>query len=344
MVHQIGICQIDNLPKDYNEYGFFFLFEEGRYEYNDTISRNKLDEEGRPLVSYFKNDSTTIREAYYSDGYLKSKCEIIQLVFIDTTTKFNYQTMASEVIFPKKLRDLPHGDYVEYYSQEHISIKRRGEPKVKTKGKFHEGIRIGEWHRYDNRGNKIIVNYNFRGKLEGEYKEFKYNIRDSLYIIQVEGEYGIKFDEKTRRTGTWKYYTREGELMEVVEHNWLLEEQKNYKLNRILVDKPTDNSLKIYVLSDKLVNYQNQRISIKDFRQEILKDLQTQSEITLIPNNNTSRAFYEKVYRVLVKCINLERDKLSDENYSKEYDKLSINEKDEINKLSSFTIYETLPK
>jgi len=211
------------------------LFDESVREYNDTIPRDKFRINGRLQVKYNQEGDETIRYEYYERGTLKSKSKIIHQIGIDSIAFYNEISKKPEIAIRKRLYDNPNGEYVEYFD----NFEKNN---IKNKGNCINGNKVGEWIHYDKYRNKIVVNFNKNGEFEGKYLEYHFNEKDSTYTKKVEGTYGYKehqtkikyFDEElkkkviktinnklTRRVGVWKFYAKNGTLLEETEYKWL---------------------------------------------------------------------------------------------------------------------------
>ncbi|NNE13353.1 MAG: hypothetical protein HKN51_00165 [Saprospiraceae bacterium] len=189
----------------------YIWFENGRYEKGDTISKKKYWRDNKLKIEYKNNGVDLIRFEYFRNGKLKCKTEITQDFGIDTTSVFNPKTNKEEIVIYKTLIDRGNGNHEEYNPF----------GKLKCKGKSLNSMKVGEWVEYDINGNKIIANYNNKGEIEGKYFEYYYNRLANEFKIKVEGQFkiveykvnGVKYFE-SRRTGNWKYFSKEGLLIE----------------------------------------------------------------------------------------------------------------------------------
>lgn len=217
--------QISDLPQ-IKEY---VLFEEGRYEYNDTIPRDRFRENGSPFIVYENIRDTIVRKEYFENGLIKSIAQITHEFRIDTTAYLDRKDNEYKIQILKRLIDIPNGSYIEY--------QKWKKKKIQSKGKCINGKRYGKWQFHRQNGDKIIANFNSLGHVNGEYKEYYYNSRDSIYSLKLEGKFGernynydyksIKSGElitrqkiETRRIDKWKYYSKDGSLLEIVTYDW----------------------------------------------------------------------------------------------------------------------------
>jgi antitoxin component YwqK of YwqJK toxin-antitoxin module len=221
-----GLAQVNDLPNMEYSVGF----DDGKYEYNDTIPRNRVRTNGRPHITYrIKNDSI-IREEYFENGKLKSMAYISQKIIADTSVYEDPKTGEFKLVVLKRLADLPNGPYTEYYESWRHNL-------IKCIGTCNDYLRVGEWTFYDQEGNKTVANFNHKGEYEGQYAEYYFDSRDSTYALKLEGQYGKREFERhytskktgesesyqiqeVRRIGTWKYYSKNGHLIEEAEYKW----------------------------------------------------------------------------------------------------------------------------
>lgn len=220
----VGFSQINDLP-DIKEYVWF---DEGGYDYNDTIPRDKFRDHGNPHIIYENLNDTIVRKEYFKNGRIRSIAQITHEYIIDTTAYRDVEDDKYKIIILKRLNDEPNGSYIEYQEWNN---------KIQSKGKCNNGKRIGTWEIYQQNGDKIIANFNNSGQLDGEYKEYYYNRRDNTYTLKIEGKFAernYEFSYKSGKTGKlrtsqrseirrideWKYYSEDGSLLEVVNYNW----------------------------------------------------------------------------------------------------------------------------
>lgn len=212
-------AQISELPdvRNYVSFGNCCI------EYGDTIQRDKYHpKSAQPKTQYSNENGKIIRRDFYKRGQLKSVATIKHAMRCDTTTYYDYKTKNDVLNIIKTLADLVDGEFVEYHTNGNI----------KSKGRAIESYRVGEWVFKERYGNKVIVNYNDKGQLDGPYKEYYFDVRDSTYIVTVDGQYGVQSHsgkygnkEMERRVGTWKFYNDEGELLEIAEYQWFGKEE-----------------------------------------------------------------------------------------------------------------------
>lgn len=169
-------------------------------------------------VSYKPNETKNegyIRTEYFENGVVKSICEIVIFIGIDTMTE--YKNNVDRVIQLFRSIDKVDGPYKEFYPN----------GDLRAEGKGQEGKRDGEWLYYTYNKDKTIITYN-EGVPSGPYEEYFYIYRDRSYQIKIKGEYYTletemfrQNDLPARRKGEWKYYNRKGDLIGTANYNWL---------------------------------------------------------------------------------------------------------------------------
>lgn len=216
---------------DYPSYPSIVLFEEGRYEPNDTIPRQRFRTSGMPHILYEKTvDGIIIRKEFFKNGALKSIVEITQVISADTSIYYDFESKQHQIAIVKTLFDVPNGEYTAY------NLNARG--LIKSQGNCKNARRIGIWTFYDRHKNKTIVTYNDKGEPDGLYEEYYYSRKKDTYQLKIKGQFGIQqFKTKhtssktgeirsstkteSRRIGRWEYYATDGNLLEVVEYKWV---------------------------------------------------------------------------------------------------------------------------
>ncbi len=192
--------------------GFGMVFENGRYMYGDTISRDKYIggiTNYKLLVAYKEENNRVVRYEYYPEsGNLRSRVEVEQVIGRDTTVE------NEKIKILASLFDEPYGEYEEYFDTKYTRLKQSG---VVTHGRR----RIGRWEEYDRWGNKEVINY-VNDYPDGEYRSYYFSKKDSTYSLKLIGNYQYrKKDRSSIRVGTWKYYSEEGQLLQEIDHKCL---------------------------------------------------------------------------------------------------------------------------
>lgn len=203
-----------------------------------TYVKNKLDrtervnlfwEDGSKKVDYVLEDSVMLRNEYYRNGHMKSSSELILELGQDTVSRYDDSIGRDVGVVARRPVDVLDGKYIEYSFEDAGVIKVQGQHKRFKK--------VGEWYVVDERTrDKTVINFNEHGELEGPYAEYYYNWKDGSYILKREGAFkvfeydtvvqsrsgkeSIRSIRESRRAGIWRYYTRDGVVLEQTEYKW----------------------------------------------------------------------------------------------------------------------------
>ncbi len=203
-------------------------------------------ENGDIKVEYKQiKDSLYLRNEYFKYGYKKIETEVILYYSVDSIFKFDPNTYVEEMKLDSQRLYPNIGQYKEYYRPtSRYDKENKGNisetiPILKSKGQFRYGYKVGEWEYILKRsGTKVICNYNDIGQFVGAYSEFYYSWFHKKYSKKIEGYFdlleresvkynfhsGKKYVRKVienRRVGEWKYYSEDGEIIEIANYNWI---------------------------------------------------------------------------------------------------------------------------
>ena len=155
------------------------------FTFGDIFAQNKSDNKGRrqgEWIEYHDNGKVRMRGSF-KDGF-----PVGDFYFYD-----EYGDLKAKKVFSNNGADAETSVY-------------SSQGRVIAKGLYHNKIRTGEWHYFDENSEKLILVETYEnGVLEG----YSCSYYDSG-VPQFEGEYknGVKF-------GEWKTYDPEGNLISV---------------------------------------------------------------------------------------------------------------------------------
>ncbi|MFK8009246.1 MAG: toxin-antitoxin system YwqK family antitoxin [Saprospiraceae bacterium] len=196
------------------------------YDWNiNELIENQIQKfsDGNVRIKNLQPNDTIWRYEFTTCGELKIEAQISQLVFGDSTIKFNEDTYEELLYITYFKKDIPNGKFIKYFDN----------GKIEEKGNYLNGNKFGNWKEYFTSGKvKRITIYNKKGKREGNYVEYYSNGK-------VKGRYAIKkivqkktwFDGETYeefegesvfeyeiKKGKWQYFSKYGKLQSEVEY------------------------------------------------------------------------------------------------------------------------------
>ena len=118
-------------------------------------------------------------------------------------------------------------------------------------------------------------------------------------------------------------------------------EEPKYSENRI------ENSLNLYFSEENLTSINGEKTSKKDLENIVTRYLSKNKEKSLIGIKSSRKALYGEYLKLIenLELIFLKfRNRIANERFNKEFESLTNNEKDEINKEYSFEIYDKEPE
>lgn len=183
-------------------------------------------------IEYVKlNDTHRLRKEYWDNGRIKAEMVVYQIFRTDKDTTFDRDdpNIILAIDIESGLVDIPDGAYTEYYkpfnSKKDIQL---------TRGQFKNGYQADKWETqlgpFDE---TITATYNDFGVLNGEYIEYYSTYPKPKQKIKFIGNYsaiefkfnlwsGYKRDGKpivlARRVEKWRFYSKEGELIETIKY------------------------------------------------------------------------------------------------------------------------------
>jgi len=187
---------------------------------------------GKIQVEYkLVKDSIRIRNEYFQNGRLKLTAEIYQTLWIDTSMELNHVTRELEAVISSGYVDILHGRYQEHW-------KAHWNVKPKTSGTFNKNLMVGEWAKRTRNGELSTALYNAKGQLEGPYYAYYYFGSNERSNVKWKGQYEVfRYRERqedletgepivveiigSKKAGTWKHFSLDGQLLQTVEHKWV---------------------------------------------------------------------------------------------------------------------------
>ena len=182
--------------------------------------------DGTKRIENIKEGDKIFRYQYFEEGQLEFYSEIVQIEVNDTFKTINQATNEVEVIINKGNSDMLIGPFESYYKIGNI----------KESGEWRNSYRYGNWKLYSQDG-ILLKDYNYdeNGKLMGEYKDYYDNgklksegtyttvpqeIERRIYKAEMEADVIIKETVNVEiKTGIWKYYDEQGEIIELKTEN-----------------------------------------------------------------------------------------------------------------------------
>ena len=185
---------------------------------DDSTSQVELWENGKVKTNYESiDDKLKLRYDYNEDGTLKQKFEVYQKFKTDTSSVIDLETYQESIVISKGITDIPHGSYEEYYYK-----KRSKKSKPKTRGRYEDGKKVGEWYYRDFSSSPYTTLATYiMGRLDGQFVIYYPSREFDGEKVKYKGNYKLigrtkKNNGSSHRVGEWAHYKRSGELVQTV--------------------------------------------------------------------------------------------------------------------------------
>lgn len=179
-------------------------------------------------------DSIWQKSCFRIDGQLYYSIEIFRRWSLDTSYTENLATGEMTRSVDSGFIDVWHGKFSEYEDLKDYAYK---DSMMLMRGQFRDDVMVGEWVRLNRQSDVKLVVTLKDGVSNGPYFEFYRDARESGRTIKWEGQYGLKPQPgkrwnrdinrlepatvyRSERVGEWRYYSREGELLQTVTYDW----------------------------------------------------------------------------------------------------------------------------
>lgn len=213
----VAFGQIDNSPHLDN----YILLTQANIP-NDTICKDVYNDDGSIRIKYEMINDTLVRKDYEQNQII-IESQIVQLISMDTLSRYNETKQDFVLIFEYNLRDIPHGKFTEYRNSYVYTNS------IKQQGQCNNGRKTDKWLTNVGHDQKIVSNYTNNGELSGENLEYLFNHKHKNYVMTLKGNYRLinEIDytttyplntKKSVRSGTWKYFDHKGKLIKKEKH------------------------------------------------------------------------------------------------------------------------------
>ena len=166
------------------------------------------------------NDTIFLIEKFYTSGRLYSQTEVFYETIIDTSYTEDLDTGEMTMVVEHYSNEIFHGN--------HRSIVDSEVPRIIAKGKYHMGVKIGDWTS-EYLGIEEITRYNESGELMGYTSFFENKIvrmqgkfcKIPSYIhtrFEQNGDKAIEAEYYPQPCGTWNLYDETGNLLQKISY------------------------------------------------------------------------------------------------------------------------------